>query len=62
MFISGEIQVVGMHPTVVLVPLSEGSSRIGVLELEFGKWGGVVPDLLEPLVAVFVMSWVVKSR
>ena len=61
-FITGEFQVLGMHPTVVLVPLIEGSSRIGVLELEFAEWDGVVPQILEPLVAVFVMSWIVKSR
>ncbi len=61
-FTSGETQVLGTHPTVVLVPLIEGSSRIGVLELEFEEWSGFVPALLEPLVAIFVMSWVVKSR
>jgi serine phosphatase RsbU (regulator of sigma subunit) len=32
------------------------------LELEFAEWDGVVPELLEPIVAVFVMSWIVKSR
>jgi len=61
-FISGEIQEIGSHPTMVLVPLIEGSSRVGVLELEFAEWDGVVPELLEPIVAVFVMSWIVKSR
>ncbi len=61
-FTSGELLVSGTHPTLVLVPLIEGSGRIGVLELEFGEWDGVVPELLEPLVAIFVMSWVVKTR
>jgi hypothetical protein len=61
-FASGETQVRGSDPTVVLVPLVEGSSRIGVLELEFEVWDGVVPDLLDPLVATFVMSWIVKGR
>ena len=61
-FTSGEIHVHGAHPTVVLVPLIDGSSRIGVLELDFETWDGVVPDLLEPLVATFVMAWIVKSR
>jgi hypothetical protein len=61
-FTSGEIHVHGTHPTVVLVPLIDGSSRIGVLELDFETWDGVVPDLLEPLVATFVMAWIVKSR
>ena len=61
-FTSGQIQVLGTDPTVVLVPLLDGSSRIGVLELDFEEWDGAVPDLLEPLAAVFVMSWIVKGR
>jgi Stage II sporulation protein E (SpoIIE) len=61
-FAHGEVEVRGAHPTVVLVPLVEGSSRIGVLELDFEVWDGAVPDLLEPLAAIFVMSWIVKSR
>lgn len=62
-FASGETHVVpGTHPAVLLVPLIEGSSRIGVLELEFDDWDGVVPELLDPLAAVFVMSWIVKAR
>jgi hypothetical protein len=61
-FTSGEVQVLGSDPTVVLVPLIDGSSRIGVLELDFEVWGGAVPELVDPLVAVFVMSWIVKGR
>jgi hypothetical protein len=61
-FISSEMQVLGTHPTVVFVPLIEGSTRIGVLELEFEEWDGIVAELLEPLASLFVMSWVVKSR
>jgi hypothetical protein len=61
-FASGEIQVLDASPTVMLVPLIEGSSRIGVLELDFEEWDGVVPELLDPLAAVFVMSWIVKGR
>lgn len=61
-FTSGEIQVNGEHPTAVMVPLIEGSTRIGVLELDFDEWDGDVPELLDPLAAVFVMSWIVKSR
>lgn len=61
-FISGEIQVLETHPTVVLAPLIEGSTRIGVMEFEFEQWDGVVPELLGPLASLFVMSWVVKSR
>jgi hypothetical protein len=61
-FTSGQIVVLDAQPTVVLVPLVDGSSRIGVLELDFEQWDGEVPALLEPLVAIFVMSWIVKGR
>jgi hypothetical protein len=61
-FTSGEIQVSGDDPTIVMVPLVEGSSRIGVLELAFDEWTGDIPDLLDPLAAIFVMSWIVKGR
>lgn len=61
-FTSGEIQSNGQHPTVVMVPLIEGSSRIGVLELDVDEWNGEVPELLDPLAAIFVMSWIVKGR
>ena len=61
-FASGEILALGTDPTVVLVPLVEGSSRIGVLEFDFEEWDGVVPELLDPLAAIFVMSWIVKGR
>lgn len=61
-FMSGKLHIHESQPTVVLVPLTEGSSRIGVLELEFTEWDGEVPELLDPLIALFVMSWIVKSR
>ena len=61
-FTSSEIQVQGAHPTTVMVPLIEGSNRIGVLELDFEEWDGDVPELLDPLVSIFVLSWIVKGR
>lgn len=61
-FTKGQIQVIEAQPTVMMVPLIDGSSRIGVLELDFEQWDGVVPELLEPLLAIFVMSWIVKGR
>ena len=61
-FTSGEIQIVGTHPTVVLVPLTEGSCPIGILELDVDSWGGRARELLEPVVAIFVMAWIVKGR
>lgn len=61
-FTSGQLQIVGTDPTVVLVPLAEGSSPIGVLELDFEVWDGSASQLLDPIVAVFVMAWIVKGR
>jgi hypothetical protein len=61
-FTSGEIQVIATDATVVLVPLMDGSNRIGVLELDFDQLDGNVPDLLEPVVATFVSAWIVKGR
>ena len=61
-FTSGETQVVGTDPTVVLVPLTEGSSPIGVLELDVDEWDGDESELLDLIVAIFVMAWIVKGR
>jgi len=61
-FTSGQKRIVGTNPTVVLVPLAEGSSPIGVLELHFEVWDGPAPQLLDPIVAVFVMAWIVEGR
>jgi hypothetical protein len=61
-FTSGEIQVVGTDPWVVMVPLVDGSSPIGVLELDFEVWDGLAADLLDAIVAIFVMAWIVKGR
>jgi hypothetical protein len=61
-FTSREIQVVGAEPAVVLVPLAEGSSPIGVLELDVASWDSLATDLLDPVVAIFVMAWTVKGR
>ena len=61
-FTSGEIQVVGTGPAVVTVPLHEGSCPLGVLEFEVETWSGAAQELLDRLVAVFVMAWVVKGR
>jgi hypothetical protein len=61
-FTSGDIQIVGTDPTTVLVPLVEGSCPIGILELDFEVWDGLPPERLDPLVAIFVMAWIVKGR
>jgi hypothetical protein len=61
-FTSGEVHVRGNGPMVVSVPLTEGSCPIGVLEFDVESWDAASPELLDPIVAVFVMSWAVKSR
>jgi hypothetical protein len=61
-FTSDEILVSGTDPITVSVPLVEGTSRIGVLELDYDTWGGTVPMHFDPIVATFVMTWVLKSR
>ena len=61
-FTSGDVQIAQTDPTVLQVPLIEGSCPIGVLELEFDEWNGNDRELLDRLVAVFVMAWLVKSR
>lgn len=61
-FTSGEILASGTRPTMVWVPLVDGTSRIGVLELEYDTWDGALPKLLEPIVTTFVMTWIIKNR
>ena len=47
---------------MVSVPLVDGTDRIGLLELDFDRWDGTLPALLEPVVAVFVMVLITKNR
>lgn len=61
-FIGTEPVISGTDPTVVSIPLVEGTSRIGVVELDFDQWDGVLPELLDPIVAMFAMTWVLQSR
>lgn len=61
-FTSGEIQVARTDPTVVSVPLVEGSCPIGVLELDVDVWDDRARDLLQSLAGIFVMAWIVKTR
>lgn len=61
-FTTGEVQTVGTGPTVVLVPLAEGTCPIGVLEFDFDRSDGVTRQLLDPITALFVMTWIVKAR
>lgn len=61
-FTSDEILVSGTLPTTVVVPLGEETNRMGVLELDFEEWDGVLPELLDPILSTFVMTWIVKNR
>ena len=61
-FISREPVVSGTDPTVVSIPLVEGTSRIGVLELDYHEWDGALPEHLDPVVTTFVTTWVLMSR
>ncbi|MEP7046311.1 MAG: PP2C family protein-serine/threonine phosphatase [Ilumatobacteraceae bacterium] len=61
-FASGQIVVSESSPTVVTVPLLDGSDRIGVLELTYGVWDGRLPVHLDSILNAFVMALVVKVR
>lgn len=61
-FTSGEVHFAGTDPTVAMVPLAEGSCPIGILELDFDVWDGCTRELLDAIVAIFVMAWIVKGR
>lgn len=61
-FTSGKVHVATTDPVVVSVPLVEGSCPIGILELDFDVWDSLERELLDRVVAIFVMVWVLKSR
>ena len=60
-FADSEMVVSGEGPTVLRLPLIDGSERIGVLELDFDVWDGV-PGVLAPVVVVLVSLLVAKNR
>jgi hypothetical protein len=60
-FADGEIVASGEEPTILRVPLVDGTERIGLLELDFDVWDGV-PFVLSPVVLVLVTLLVAKSR
>ena len=61
-FTSGQVTVSGEHPTVVSIPLVDGTDRIGLLELDYDSWDGSLPVGWEHAVAVFVLVLVATSR
>jgi Stage II sporulation protein E (SpoIIE) len=60
-FADGAMVASGEGPTVLHVPLIDGTERVGLLALDFDVWDGV-PFVLEPLVVVLVSLLVAKSR
>jgi serine phosphatase RsbU (regulator of sigma subunit) len=61
-FTGREVIVADGEPTVVLVPLSEGSERLGVLELVHDAWSDELHSLLSPVVRVLALVLISKRR
>lgn len=60
-FADGEMVAGGEEPTILRVPLIDGTERIGLLELDFDIWDGV-PLVLAPVVLVLVPLLVARCR
>ena len=61
-FERGEIVVSGDDPALVLVPLSEGSERLGVFEFVHPNWNEEARELLDSIARVLVLVLVSKRR
>jgi hypothetical protein len=61
-FSSGQMMVSDGQPCTVSVPLTDGTERIGLLELDFDVWDDQLSALLDPLISLFVMILVTKHR
>ena len=61
-FTGREIIVSGHDPALVLVPPTEGSERLGVLELSHSSWNEAHQALLDPVVRVLVLILISKRR
>src|SRR4051812_34130377 len=61
-FVRNEVTASGTDPTVVWVPLSEGSERLGVLELTYETWTDDLRAALAPVVRVLVLVLISKRR
>ena len=60
-FADGTTLASGTGPTVLHVPLTDGTERIGLLELDFEVWEGV-PAVLPPVVFTLVSVVLARSR
>lgn len=61
-FARGEVVVTGEDVATVFVPLTEGSERLGVLELTHPAWTDDVRSRLDPVIRVLVLVLISKRR
>jgi hypothetical protein len=61
-FVRDEVVVSRGEPTLVCIPLSEGSERLGVLELSYESWTDDVRAVLAPVVRILVLVLISKRR
>lgn len=59
---SGKAIISGSNPTVVLLPLTEGTERVGVLELSHSRWDDSVEALAGPVAQLLVLLLISKRR
>src|SRR3954447_6731157 len=58
----GDIVAVGTDPTVLRVPLVDGTERIGLIELEFDEWRDDAAPLLLLMARTLVLLFKTKAR
>lgn len=61
-FATGEIVVAEDEHAVAWVPLTDGTERLGILELTFDDWSGAIPAVLAPIAKALVLIFVSKRR
>jgi hypothetical protein len=58
----GDVITSGTDPTVVYVPLTEGTERVGILELSHSHWDDDAAALAEPVAQLLVLLLISKGR
>lgn len=58
----GDVVTSGETPTAVWLPLTEGSERVGVLELTHSRWDDDAAALAAPVAQLFVLLLISKRR
>lgn len=61
-FATGQVTVSRTDPTVVSIPLADGSDRIGLLQLEYESWDGELPPGWQRVVSLLALVLITKSR